>query len=67
VFEIVDGAVKRDEVKAFLKRLEERKTALETEASELKDYVKIDRIRRAIEYTLNEREIENAKMQVEQV
>jgi chromosome segregation ATPase len=67
VFKIVDGAVKRDEVKAFLKRLEERKTALETEASELKDYVKIDRIRRAIEYTLNEREIENAKMQVEQV
>lgn len=52
---------KREKIEEFLKTIEDRLTTLEEEKEELKEYQKYDRMRRALEYTIHDRELQETR------
>jgi len=59
-----DGESKRMEIRQTLNRLLEKKTLLEKEATELQEFLKVDKICRAIEYVIHGREEKAVSAQV---
>eukprot|EP00096_Caligus_rogercresseyi_P011256 TRINITY_DN4374_c0_g1_i1.p1 TRINITY_DN4374_c0_g1~~TRINITY_DN4374_c0_g1_i1.p1 ORF type:complete len:1212 (-),score=525.73 TRINITY_DN4374_c0_g1_i1:216-3815(-) len=52
---------KREKIEEFLKTIEERLSTLETEKEELKEYQKHDKTRRALEYTIHDRDLQETR------
>jgi len=52
---------KKDKIEEFLKTIDERLRTLEEEKEELKEYQKWDKKRRALEYTIHDRELNEAR------
>lgn len=49
---------KREKIDEFLKTIEERLATLEEEKEELKEYQKYDKMRRALEYTIHDKDLQ---------
>ena len=52
---------KREKIEEFLKTIEDRLATLEEEKEELKEYQKYDKMRRALEYTIHDRELQDTR------
>merc|ERR1712228_517415 len=52
---------KRDKIEEFLKTIEDRLATLEEEKNELKEYQKYDKMRRALEYQIHDRDLQDAR------
>jgi len=52
---------KRDKIEEFLKTIEDRLATLEEEKDELKEYQKYDKMRRALEYQIHDRDLQDAR------
>lgn len=52
---------KREKIEEFLKTIEDRLATLEEEKEELKEYQKFDKMRRALEYTIHDRELQDTR------
>jgi len=52
---------KRDKIEEFLKTIEDRLSTLEEEKEELKEYQKYDKMRRALEYQIHDRDLQDAR------
>merc|ERR1712098_264698 len=52
---------KRDKIEEFLRTIEERLETLEEEKDELKEYQKYDKMRRALEYQIHDRDLQDAR------
>ena len=49
---------KREKIEEFLKTIEDRLATLEEEKEELKEYQKYDKMRRALEYTIHDKDLQ---------
>ena len=49
---------KREKIEEFLKTIEDRLATLEEEKDELKEYQKYDKMRRALEYQIHDRDLQ---------
>lgn len=58
---------KREQISKLLESIEERLQTLENETKELKEYQKWDRDRRALEYTIYDRELKETRKKLEDV
>ncbi|KAL7632507.1 UNVERIFIED_CONTAM: hypothetical protein RMT77_017170 [Armadillidium vulgare] len=56
---------KREKIEEFLRTIEERLQTLEEEKEELKEYQKYDKMRRALEYTIHDRELKETRKKLE--
>ncbi|KAK8741260.1 hypothetical protein OTU49_002582 [Cherax quadricarinatus] len=52
---------KREKIEEFLRTIEDRLQTLEEEKEELKEYQKYDKMRRALEYTIHDRELKETR------
>jgi len=52
---------KREKIEDFLKTIEDRLSSLEEEKEELKEYQKYDKMRRALEYTIHDRDLQDTR------
>jgi len=52
---------KREKIEEFLKTIEDRLATLEEEKDELKEYQKYDKMRRALEYQIHDRDLQDAR------
>ena len=52
---------KREKIEEFLQTIEDRLSTLEEEKEELKEYQKYDKMRRALEYTIHDRELQETR------
>lgn len=52
---------KREKIEEFLQTIEDRLATLEEEKEELKEYQKYDKMRRALEYTIHDRELQDTR------
>merc|ERR1719266_12489 len=52
---------KRDKIEEFLRTIEDRLATLEEEKDELKEYQKYDKMRRALEYQIHDRDLQDAR------
>lgn len=52
---------KREKIEEFLKTIEDRLATLEEEKEELKEYQKYDKMRRALEYTIHDRDLQETR------
>ena len=52
---------KRDKIEEFLKTIEDRLATLEEEKDELKEYQRYDKMRRALEYQIHDRDLQDAQ------
>lgn len=52
---------KREKIEEFLKTIEDRLSTLEEEKEELKEYQKYDKMRRALEYQIHDRDLQDAR------
>merc|ERR1711868_27409 len=50
-----------EKIEEFLKTIEDRLATLEEEKEELKEYQKYDKMRRALEYTIHDRELQETR------
>jgi len=58
---------KREKIEEFLKTIEDRLATLEEEKEELKEYQKYDKMRRALEYTIHDRELQDTKKKLSEM
>ncbi|XP_065334483.1 structural maintenance of chromosomes protein 3 [Cloeon dipterum] len=58
---------KVEKIKEFLKTIEDRLKTLEDEKEELKEYQKWDRMRRALEYTIHDRELKETRKKLHEM
>ncbi|ODM99910.1 Structural maintenance of chromosomes protein 3 [Orchesella cincta] len=58
---------KKEKIDEFLKTIEERLKTLEEEKEELKEYQKWDKKRRALEYTIHDRELNDTRKKLEEL
>ena len=58
---------KRDKIEEFLKTIEERLQTLEEEKDELKEYQKYDKMRRALEYQIHDRDLQDARKKLSEM
>merc|ERR1719336_2194076 len=58
---------KRDKIEDFLKTIEDRLSTLEEEKEELKEYQKYDKMRRALEYTIHDRELQDTRKKLSEM
>lgn len=58
---------KREKINELLQCIEERLKTLESETKELKEYQRWDRERRALEYTIHDRELKETKKKLEEL
>ena len=58
---------KREKINELLRYIEERLATLQTETEELKQYQKLDKDRRCIEYTIHEKELQATRTKLEEV
>ena len=56
---------KREKIEEFLRTIEDRLGTLEEEKEELKEYQKWDKIRRAVEYTIHDRELKETRKKLD--
>lgn len=56
---------KREKIEEFLRTIEDRLKTLEEEKEELKEYQKWDKIRRAVEYTIHDRELKETRKKLD--
>ncbi|XP_068213135.1 structural maintenance of chromosomes protein 3 isoform X2 [Palaemon carinicauda] len=56
---------KREKIEEFLRTIEDRLQTLEEEKEELKEYQKYDKMRRALEYTIHDRELKETRKKLE--
>merc|ERR1711915_110633 len=56
---------KREKIEEFLRVIEDRLKTLEEEKEELKEYQKYDKTRRALEYTIHDRELKETRKKLE--
>lgn len=56
---------KREKIEEFLRTIEDRLKTLEEEKEELKEYQKYDKMRRALEYTIHDRELKETRKKLE--
>jgi len=56
---------KREKIEEFLRTIEDRLATLEEEKEELKEYQKWDKIRRAVEYTIHDRELKETRKKLD--
>ncbi|XP_023344565.1 structural maintenance of chromosomes protein 3-like [Eurytemora carolleeae] len=52
---------KRDKIEEFLQTIEDKLSTLEEEKEELKEYQKYDKMRRALEYQIHDRDLQDAR------
>ena len=52
---------KREKIEEFLKTIEDRLATLEEEKEELKEYQKYDKMRRALEYTIHDKDLQDTR------
>ena len=52
---------KRDKIEEFLKTIEDRLSTLEEEKDELNEYQRYDKMRRALEYQIHNRDLQDAR------
>jgi len=64
---IVETEGKKEKIEEFLKTIEDRLSTLEEEKEELKAYQKWDKKRRALEYTIHDRELTETKKKLEEL
>ncbi len=58
---------KREKIDEFLRTIEDRLQTLEEEKEELKEYQKWDKIRRAVEYTIHDRELKETRKKLDEM
>merc|ERR1740129_1733422 len=58
---------KREKIEEFLKTIEDRLSTLEEEKEELKEYQKYDRMRRALEYTIHDRDLQDTRKKLNEM
>merc|ERR1712170_779 len=58
---------KREKIEEFLKTIEDRLATLEEEKDELKEYQKYDKMRRALEYTIHDRELQETRKKLSEM
>ncbi|XP_059093382.1 structural maintenance of chromosomes protein 3-like [Tigriopus californicus] len=58
---------KREKIDEFLKTIEDRLATLEEEKEELKEYQKYDKMRRALEYTIHDRELQETRKKLNEM
>ena len=58
---------KREKIEEFLRTIEDRLKTLEEEKEELKEYQKWDKIRRAVEYTIHDRELKETRKKLDEM
>ncbi len=58
---------KREQISKLLESIEERLRTLENETKELKEYQRWDRDRRALEYTIYDRELKETRRKLEEL
>ncbi|XP_027211225.2 structural maintenance of chromosomes protein 3 isoform X2 [Penaeus vannamei] len=56
---------KREKIEEFLRTIEDRLKTLEEEKEELKEYQKYDKMRRALEYTIHDRELKETRKKLD--
>ncbi|VDM02243.1 unnamed protein product [Schistocephalus solidus] len=62
-----ESEAKREQISELLNSIEERLRTLENETKELKEYQKWDRDRRALEYTIYDRELKETRKKLEEL
>lgn len=62
-----DTENKREKIDELLKYIDDRLKTLEEEKEELKEYQKWDKARRSLEYTIYDRELQDANRKLEEV
>jgi structural maintenance of chromosome 3 (chondroitin sulfate proteoglycan 6) len=58
---------KREKIEEFLKTIEDRLSTLEEEKEELKEYQKYDKMRRALEYTIHDRDLQETRKKLSEM
>jgi len=56
---------KKEKIEELLKYIDERLSTLQSEKEELKQYQKLDKMRRSLEYTIHEHELKDAKKKLD--
>lgn len=56
---------KREKIEELLKYIDDRLSTLQSEKEELKQYQKLDKMRRSLEYTIHDRELKDAKRKLD--
>jgi len=62
-----DTESKAEKIEECLKTIEDRLTTLEEEKEELKEYQKYDKMRRALEYTIHDRELQETRKKLSEM
>ena len=60
-----DTKIRKEKIDDLMKSLDERMNELEQEKTELDEYQELDRTRRALEYTINSKELADIKAQLQ--
>lgn len=58
---------KREKIEEFLKTIEDRLATLEEEKEELKEYQKYDKMRRALEYTIHDKDLQDTRKKLSEM
>merc|ERR1711972_166342 len=58
---------KRDKIDEFLQTIDERLATLEEEKDELNEYQKYDKMRRALEYQMHDRDLQDARKKISEI
>ena len=66
-FAFAETEGKKEKIEEFLKTIEDRLSTLEEEKEELKAYQKWDKKRRALEYTIHDRELNETKKKLDEL